>query len=172
MKTNSHILVMLLLFSLLLGACQSSQVDPSAEDGSDRSPESIPDEDTAYPVEEEPDAPDPTAVDAAYPITEAELDLLHKTWESTVYTEDGIVQDPHVKTLQFNADGTYTMTTDSETTSGEWTARLSLLESKIILTDNTGNVQTYEMITLEENQLILQSWRETIQIEQQFQPAE
>ena len=86
--------------------------------------------------------------------------------------EDGIVQDPIVQTLQFNADGTYEMTTESDTNTGNWTARLSTQESVIILTEDTGETQTFEIIELTENLLILQSWRETIQVEQQFQPVE
>jgi len=170
MKKNSLILITVLLFSIILGGCQATPADQAPEDSTELSQASK--IETAYPAEEETTAQESTVIDAAYPITEADLEHLLQIWETTLYTEDGIVQDPAVKSLQFNADGTYELTSPNETISGEWTARLSTLESLIILTDSSGDSQTYEIIELEENQLILQSWRETILIEQQFEIAD
>ena len=177
MKKHYQLLIALLLFSLVLGACQTPPADQTTEEDSERSAEQTPGSDsaeieTAYPAGEGQAVQGPADIDLAYPVTEEDLELLHKTWETTMVLEDGIVQDPIVQTLQFNADGTYEMTTESDTNTGNWTARLSTQESVIILTEDTGETQTFEIIELTENLLILQSWRETIQVEQQFQPAE
>lgn len=177
MKKHTHLLIALLILSLFLGACQAGPSDQTAEENSERSTEQTSGSDaaeieTAYPAEEDQAVQATPDMDEAYPITDEDLEMLHKTWETTMVLEDGIVQDPIVQTLQFNADGTYEMTTESDTNTGNWTARLSTQESVIILTEDTGETQTFEIIELTENLLILQSWRETIQVEQQFQPAE
>lgn len=177
MKKHLRIVFGLAIFGLMLTACQTPPEDLPAANDPQRSLDEAPDQEnadieTAYPAEEGQAVQETLDMDAAYPVTEEDLELLHKTWETTVYSEDGIIQEPTVITLRFNADGTYEMTTESGMTAGDWTARLSTLESLLILTDDTGESQTYEIIELEENLLILQSWRETIQIEQQLQPAE
>ena len=177
MKKLFHLLIALLTLSLLLVACQASPAEQPTEDNSEPSAEQPAGADTAgietaYPAEEGQAVQAPPDMDLAYRVTEEDLGLLQKTWEATQYLEDGMDQDPVVQTLQFNADGTYEMTTESGIKTGIWTARLSSLESLLILTDDAGVSQTHEIIELEENLLILQSWRETIQIEQQFQPVE
>jgi len=177
MEKHLRILFGLLIFGLMLTACQPPPEELPAANDPQRSLEEVPDQEnaeleTAYPAEESQAAQETLDMDTAYPVTEEDLALLQKTWETTVYSENGIIQEPTVINLRFNANGTFEIMTASGTTAGDWTARLSTLESLLILTDNTGESQIHEIIELEENLLILQSWRETIQIEQQFQAVE
>lgn len=172
MKKYRQLLIAIFLFSLFLSACRVQPTDRSTQDDSERSADTdtIAAE-TAYPAGEYKTVQETMAVDAAYPIKEEDLDLLYKTWESSAYLEDGSEQNPKILTLRFSADGAYEMTTDSGTITGEWTPRLSSLDSNLILKNKAGNTQNYEIIKLEESLLILQYWQENVQIEQQFQPV-
>jgi hypothetical protein len=173
MKKDIHFLIALLIFSLCISACQAPPAEQPVEDGSERSPNSeMTDIETAYPTEEDEIRQEPLDLDAAYPIKEEDLERLYKTWEITAYFEDGIVQDPAITALRFQADGTYETTTENGVSTGDWIHSLSSIEANLILTNEAGEALTYQIIDLEETLLILLSWQEGIQIEYQFQPAD
>lgn len=157
------IFAVLALCSLTIIACQ-----PTAEETPLQETAEI---ETAYPAEEAT-AQNPIEMEEAYPITEEDLQLLHRTWDLSVYSEDGIIQEPKVKTLRFNADGSYEMVTESGTTTGNWTAMLFAQESTLILNSDDGEAMSLEIVDLEEALLNLKSWRENVQIEEQYVPAD
>lgn len=182
MKENLRILFGLVIIGLMLTACQVPPESQPAANDPERSLEEAPDQEnamfeTAYPAEEDAPVQTTPEVDAAYPITEEDLSLLSKAWQLSAYYEDGVVQGLMVKTLKFNPDGSYEMAAESETntssgtTTGSWTTRLTAIESTLILNDSSGETLTFEILKLEEALLILQSWRENIQIEEQFEPV-
>ena len=108
----------------------------------------------------------------AYPISEDDLQLILRTWSRATYSEDGLLQDPGVKTLRFNSDGSYEIVTESGTSTGNWTAGLTAMESTLILDPDTDEMLTFEIVNLQEALLNLRSIREGITIEEEFLPAE
>jgi hypothetical protein len=161
---TTHLWIIMALLSLIFVACQSPVEETPLPEAAAL--------DIAYPAEDEIIPQDPIEMDAAYPITEEDLQLLHRTWDLSVYSEDGIVQTPLVKTLRFGADGSYEMITESGTSRGNWTASLFAIESTLILDDDSGETLTFTIVDLEEALLNLRSWRENVQIEEQFSPAD
>jgi hypothetical protein len=179
-KKFTNLCLVMVLLSLILVACQApveenslqeTAVIESAYPAEEVRIQKPPELETAYPIEEAPVEQTPE-LDAAYPITENDLQLLHKTWALSVYSEDGIVHEPKAKTLTFGADGSYEMVTESGSTAGNWTARLFASQSTLVLDDNAGKVLTFEIIDLDEALLNLRSWRENVQIDEQFSPAD
>lgn len=161
----------LAIIALALTACQRNQ--PVDEMSADRSIEGQLENRTAYPVspgdESYPIQDDPLPrLDAAYPITEEDLQFLIRTWSLMMYTEDDIVQDPEPKGLIFKADGSYAITDDSGATSGNWNVRLSGIESTLVLEPDTGEPQAFEIVNLDEVQLKLRSMQGDVQINEQY----
>lgn len=177
MKKHLPLLIALLLFTLVLTSCQPSPTETAVIEEPQGSSEENTSQDqtdieTAYPAVEEAPSQITSEMDSAYPITEDDLELLYRTWELSVYSEDGIDQDPMAKTLQFRPDGRYEMTTTSGTTTGNWTARLFAQESTLILNNDSEETLTFTIVDLEEGLLNLRSWREETQIDEQFLPTD
>jgi len=164
MKKHLQLWIVLVFFSLVLAACQSAPEDAPAQETAEI--------DTSYPAVEDVPVQNSPDLDAAYPITEEDLDLLFRTWDLSVYLEDGVAQDTKDKTLQFYSDGSYEMITESGTTTGDWSTRLFAVGSTLILNSDSGETLTFDIVELEESKLILQSWQENVQIEEQYQPAD
>jgi len=164
MKKSLPIVIALIILFLLLTACRSSLNEIPVQETAEL--------EAAYPSENYESVQNSPDLDSAYPITQEDLELLYRTWNLSVYSEDGIVQDPMVKTLRFNADGSYEMSTENGSTMGNWTARLFAMESTLSLNSDAGETLTFEIVDLEEALLKLRSWRENVQIEEQFQPLD
>ena len=164
MKKSLPIVIALIILFLVLSACRSSTDEIPVQETTEL--------ETAYPSEDNESIEEAPDLDSAYPITQEDLELLYLTWNLSAYSEDGIVQDPMVKSLRFNADGNYEMTTENGSTMGNWTARLFAMESTLSLNSDSGETLTFEIVDLEEALLKLRSWRENVQIEEQFQPLD
>jgi len=130
--------------------------------------DAYPTEDTAYPIDEVLSPFD----EAAYPITEADLAWLFQAWQLTAYAEDGVDQDTPEKTITFNADGSYSITTDSVQETGTWTTVLLALESTLILTNDAGEIQYYEITELNQNELNLRAQVGNLIIDEEYMPTD
>ena len=183
MKTRifTSILISLLLL-LLLAACQANEPIPdelcpidetSGEYDEDCGPTTTEGEGGAdtYPVGEAAypalDLYIPVSEDA-YPITEADLTLLLKTWRLASYAENGIESDPPLKTLTFNPDGSYAIATETDLIQGTWTTILLAMESTLILSPESGDVQYYQILDLDQEVLNLRTVLGTIQIDEGY----
>lgn len=183
MKLQKFPLFLLILIIVALTACQAKspinneeacsidaetgEYDPScAPDILDSAfgPEGYPAEEGAYPLEVEylPISND------AYPITEDDLTLLLTGWHLENYVEDDVEINTLLKVLSFYPDGTYTLATETELTSGTWSAFLLASESALFLTSKTGEKINYEIINLEAEKLTLRTWRGSIQIDENY----
>jgi hypothetical protein len=108
----------------------------------------------------------------AYPITQADLTLLLKTWRLTSYAENGIKSEPSLKTLTFKTDGSYALATETGLIQGTWTAILLAMESTLILSPDAGDVGYYQILELEEEVLNLRTVIGTIQYDEGYLPGE
>lgn len=111
----------------------------------------------------------PIAEDA-YPITEADLTLLLKSWRLASYAENGLESGPSLKTLTFNPDGSYVITTETELIQGTWSTILLAVESTLILSPESGDVQYYQILELDQDVLNLRTVLGTIQIDEGYLP--
>ncbi len=186
MKIKFSVWIIFCLLVLNLAACRADQATPEETppttisstrsspveeqpEGESAYPQPEPDEiEESYPI---PEAPLPP-LDAAYPITEEDLRLLFQTWTLESYSEDGVSQEPEDKTLTFKADGTYEVTTEAGTATGEWRTLLSAAQSTLILDSDTGEILTYEIVDLTEGRLHLSTVRDEVIIEEGYLPAD
>lgn len=164
MKTK-FVLIVLLIFVLTLSACNSdiNGIDAGLANPDPASTTS----DAAYPLEEKQ-----PAAEQAYPITEASLETLMKTWSLVTLTENGTRQTVKPQTLQLNTDGSYTLITEKETESGTWTAKLSENEPSLTLYPEEGDSSTSLVVELNQTLLHLRSWQENMQIDTIYLAAE
>lgn len=179
MKIRFSSFIVLVMLVLAMTACQSNRNAPeetqvTGNDEGVQAENELADpaggsEAESYPVQEF--IPIFTG-DEAYPISEEDLQLLLRTWSRAAYLEDGLLQDPGVKTLRFNADGSYEIVTEDGVRTGNWTAGLTAIESTLILDPGTEEVLTFEIVNLQEALLNLRSMRENIIIEEEYLPAE
>jgi hypothetical protein len=121
----------------------------------------------AYPLGENP----PSGA-SAYPIVEENLQFLIQTWTLANYAENGVVQELQEKSLTINADGSYEMTTSEGRMSGEWRSQVDGTNATLTLNPDNGEALTYEIIDINETLLNLRFWREDVQIDELFLPAE
>lgn len=175
MKTRNTLIILICLLVLILTACRAD--DPIEEVEEAFLPLYTEDEsgDIAYPAGEAAYPAGEVFIpveEAAYPITESDLDWLVRPWQLTAYAENGVDLAPPDKTLTFKADGSYSLTINSEGETGTWTTILLAVESTLILTDSAGESQYYQIITLAENELNLQTMRDNLQIEEKYLPAD
>jgi hypothetical protein len=167
MKRRISSWTILFLLLLALAACQANKPAPALnEQPSDNPayPAGAESGEEAYPIPE-------IAIslgDEAYPINEQDLELLIRTWTLSTYAENDVIKDPAIKTLTFNADGTYELTTEKETTTGNWTAQLMAVEATLILDPGTEQVVIFEIVDLTEALLNLRSFQEGVQIDEQY----
>lgn len=175
MKTRTITIILVCLLALTLTACRADEpveeidqaylpITTEAETAEDAYPageDAYPIGEVFVPIEE-----------AAYPITEADLAWLLGTWRLATYAEDGVNQAPPIKTLTFNADGSYNITTESEQETGIWTTMLLAVESTLILNREDGEIDYYQIIDLGENELNLRTQRGNQQIDEGYLPAE
>lgn len=172
MKTRTLTCILILLLALIITACRSDEpveeineaqvpISTEAETTEDAYPAAYPITEAFTPIEE-----------AAYPITEADLAWLQQTWRLATYTEDGVEQAPPVRMLTFNADGSYSIITESEQETGVWTTLLLAVESTLILNRDTGETQYYQIINLGENELNLRTLRGNVQIDEGYLPPD
>ena len=189
MKNNFFSTLLLVLLIIGMTACQSNQPEDESpqpqpsntemQTGNESEPVSEatqvqPTEvESGYPIGES----SPTMVqlqpagESAYPISQEDLQLLFHTWSLTNVLIDKVSQDAAYKTIKFNADGTYEMTTDEGTQIGQWRARLTAVESNLILESEAGMI-TYEMIDLTQSVLNLRMTQVDQQIDEQYLPAD
>lgn len=179
MKIRFSTFIILVVLVLAMTACLGNQNGPGETQVPDGD-EGVQNENgSAYPAGESGDESYPVQEfiplfngNDAYPITEEDLQLLLRTWSRAAYSEDGLLQDPGVKTLRFNSDGSYEIVTESGTSTGNWTAGLTAIESTLILDPGTDDMLTFEIVNLQEALLNLRSIREGITIEEEFLPKE
>jgi hypothetical protein len=183
-NTRIFITVLISLLLVSIAACQSNapisdEVCPineiSGEFDEDCAPiinegEASPD---AYPVDGAADpATDlyiPVSEDA-YPIKQADLPLLLKTWRLVSYAENGVKSGPPLKTLTFNPDGRYTIATETELIQGTWTTILLAMDSTLILSPNAGDVGYYLILELDQEVLNLRTVLGANQIDEGYLP--
>ena len=170
MKKKSTILITFFLLILALAACKAKQTpvevkSPSETDAAYPVPETD-QVDQAYPVEQFV-----PLLEAAYPITEEDLQQIIQTWSLTNYSENDVNQAAPAKTIRFCTDGSYELTTDSDTITGFWTTRLSSIESILSLDPDSDHTLTFDILDLNASQLHLRSLQEGIQIDEEYQPA-
>jgi hypothetical protein len=122
---------------------------------------------TAYPVEEIITV---IGDDSAYPITEADLSLLLKTWRLTTYAEDGVESKPPFRFVTFYDDGGYAIATEPDLLTGNWTTVLREEESTLILDSGTDQEVQYQIIDLGEAELHLRTWQDDVQIDEGYEP--
>jgi hypothetical protein len=181
LKTNQRkfAFIFVCLLALVLSACQSEQpVDElcpidgvngdTDEDCLPISPDGDADE-AAYPIEE---FVFPIEEELAYPITEADLSLLIRSWRMVRYTEDGVETEAPARTLTFNNDGTYTLSTPVGTETGTWSTILLAVDSTLILTPELEAAQYFQIVDLGEAELNLSTWREGKAIDEEYLPAD
>lgn len=106
----------------------------------------------------------------AYPITEADLTLLLKSWRLASYAENGIESESPLKTLTFNTDGSYAIATETELIKGTWTTILLAMESTLILSPDSGDVDYYQILELDQDVLNLRTVLGTVQIDEGYLP--
>lgn len=179
MKFRFSSFIILVMFVLAMTACQANQNGPEETQVPDGDEVNQAENESAYPAGESGEESYPVQEfipvftgNDAYPITEEDLQLLLRTWSRSAYSEDGILQDPGVKTLRFNADGSYEITTEEGTKTGDWTAGLTSIESTLILDPGTDEMLTFEIVNLQEALLNLRSTRDDITIEEEYLPAD
>ena len=175
MKKQKIAFILVCLLALILTACRADDpVDETEEiflpifSEAGTGEDAYPAGDEAYPIGEVFVPID----ESAYPITEADLAWLLRAWRLATYTEDGIDQAPQTKTLTFNADGSYIMTTESEQETGMWTTILFAAESSLILSRDNDESQYYQILDLGENELNLRTQRGNLQIDEGYLPAD
>lgn len=188
MKTKILSIVLLVLLILGMSACQrdefedespqpqesNTEIPSESESDSDTEDNQKPTEvDSGYPVVETTPtkAQSQPAGESAYPVTQEDLQMLYHTWSLTKVFVDEVSQEAGQKTIKFNADGTYEMTTDEGTQTGQWRTRLMAVESKLILESEAG-VITYEIMDLTPSALNLRMTQDKQQIDEQYLPAD
>ena len=111
-------------------------------------------------------------MELAYPITEDDLQLLFKSWSLSSYLEDDVSKEPENKTITFNGDGTYEITIDGTTSTGNLMSRLYADESTLLLEAGTqDDFMTFEIVALDEDRLELRSMQDNVIIDEIFVPA-
>jgi hypothetical protein len=108
----------------------------------------------------------------AYPITQADLALLLRTWRLASYAENGVESDPPLKTLTFNPDGSYVLAGETGQIQGNWSTILLAIESTLILSPDAGDVQYYQILALDEDLLNLRTVLGNIQIDEGYLPGD
>lgn len=179
MKIRFSAFIILFMLILVLTACQGNQNKPEETQAPNGDEDVQNETGSAYPAGESGAESYPVqefiplfSGDEAYPINEEDLQLLLRTWSRAAYSEDGLLQEPGVKTLRFDADGSYEIVTEEGTETGNWTAGLTAIESTLILDPGTDEMLTFEIVNLQEALLNLRSMREDITIEEEYLPAE
>lgn len=170
-------LLLILLLVVVLTACQAEQpaeeVCPIDISSGEITEDCLPDpaeensKQAGYPVEEMIIV---MGDESAYPITEADLSLLFKTWRLTAYAEGGVEANPPLRYLTFSDDGSYVKVTETGTVTGDWTTVLLAAESSLILDPGTDQEVQYQMIDLGETELNLRTWQADVQIDEGYEP--
>jgi len=176
----SWIIISILILGL--SACQSNTEEtqtvilPMIEGQGENEADPVED---AYPLDEPepvegayPLGENPPSGTSAYPILEENLQFLIQTWALVNYAENSVVQEPQEKTMTINADGSYEMTTSEGQMSGAWRTQVVDSNATLTLNPDNGEALTYDIIDLNETLLNLRSWREDVQIDELFLPAE
>jgi hypothetical protein len=174
MKKRTIACILVCLLALILSACRADDPVDEMEEAflpiyteAELGENAYPAGDEAYPIGEVFLPID----ESAYPITEADLAWLTRTWRLASYAEDGIDRSPPIKTLSIKDDGSYIITTGSEQETGMWTTILLAVESSLILNRDNGETQYYQILALGENELILRTQRNNLQIDEEYLPA-
>ncbi len=181
MKIKSQLWMTLFLLILMLTACQADQENaveeetvylPQSSSGSSNQAypaqdDTNPQNDEAYPVQNEP----VPQVEVAYPISTQDLQLLNGSWFLYGYQKDGIALDPASKTLTFSGD-VLEISTEDGTIKGTWSARIDSPNPILILDTDSGTTLFYEIITLDETTLTLQTSQDQSQIIEEYMPAD
>lgn len=178
-KSQVWIIFFLLIFALT--ACQANQEEvgeeetiylPQSSSGSNDQGYPIQDEvnpqdDDSYPIQNEP-IPQP---EEAYPVSSTDLQLLNRGWFLVGYQKGGDTMDPASKTMVFFGD-TFEITTEEGTVMGQWSARIDSPNPILVMdTENEGTL-FYEIITLNETNLILRTAQDQIQVLEEYMPVD
>lgn len=179
MKNRLFILIVLIVLLISLGACKPSETEvtgAAAGETGQQSPGEGTGADQAYPLEETEnpaaEIENPAAeVETAYPITQDDLGQLVKVWSLTESYIDDTAQETSEKTLAFNSDNTYQITTSDSTNTGTWTARLMANASNLVLSTSEGTLLSYQISVLEADLLVLTSIQDGKSLEEHFTPV-
>ncbi|MDF1520285.1 MAG: hypothetical protein RQ728_07720 [Brevefilum sp.] len=178
MKKQTRLWITLILFILVLTACQSKEEQPAGEtiylpqSSSGDITESeqsgaIDQEDDAYPIQTEV----VSEYEVAYPVSPEDLKLLDRSWYLYAYREDGADMEPANKSLTFSGNR-YALTTDEGTITGSWTARIESPDPILVLDSGNSGTLFYEIILLDETTLNIRTVQDQIQIEEDYMPVD
>jgi hypothetical protein len=178
MKKQPRPWIILILFILVLTACQSEEEQPAGEtvylpqssSGEITEPEqseAIDQEDDAYPIQTEV----VSEYEVAYPVSTEDLKLLDRSWYLYAYREDGAAMEPASKSLTFSGNR-YALTTDEGTVTGTWTARIESPDPILVLDSGNSGTLFYQIILLDETTLNLRTVQDQIQIEEDYMPVD
>ena len=178
MKKQTQLWITLILFILVLTACQAEEEQPAGEtiylpqssSGDITEPEQsevIDQEEDAYPIQTEVVTED----EVAYPISTENLKLLDGSWYLYAYREDGAELEPANKSLTFSGNR-YALTTDEGTITGSWTARIESPDPILVLDSGNSETLFYQIILLNETTLNLRTVQDQIQIEEYYMPVD
>jgi len=178
MKKQTRLWITLILFILVLTACQSEEEQPGGEtiylpqssSGDINEPEQsevIDQEEDAYPIQTEV----VSEYEVAYPVSTEDLKLLDRSWYLYAYREDGADMEPANKSLTFSGNR-YALTTDEGTITGSWTARIESPDPILVLDSGIAETLFYEIILLNETTLNLRTVQDQIQIEEDYMPVD
>lgn len=169
------IITLFVIFVMALSACRSgtektNTAESNSSDISDENAYPAPGSsslDGAYPLEEK----QPVG-ESAYPITEADREILMKNWSLVTLAENGTIQEVQPQTLQLDTNGSYSLSSEKDSESGTWTAKLSENESSLTLYPEPGEPLTFVIIELNETLLHLRSWQGNTQIDRMYLSVE
>lgn len=168
MNKKRIILIITLGLLIALAGCQQAEV-VDEEAVLEEIPPVIDNEEQAYPVEDEIFPP---AYEMAYPITEEDLERLMQNWTLVERWENDVQVDMPAKTIRFNPDGSFEISSDGVVTTGSWSAQLMAVESLLILNPGTEAMQTYQILELDESLLSLGIFQDGMYVEESYQPAD
>jgi hypothetical protein len=189
MKNKFFLFLLLVLLIIGMTACQSDQTEDESpqpqpsntEVQTENESEPVSEATQAQPSEGETGYPvgesTPTKIqsqpagESAYPVSQEDLALLIHTWSLTNYLVDQESLEVESKTIKFNSDGTFEMTTDEGIQSGQWRTKLTAVESSLIF-DSESGVITYEIVDLTTSALNLRQMQGDLQIDEQYFPAD
>lgn len=189
-KNKVFIIVCLVLIIFGLFACQGDELldesaesqvssdemapDSESDSNANKNPEESTEVETGYPILDitPTKSVSQSEIESAYPVTQQDLELLIHTWSLTTLFVDEESQTFSQKLLKFTADGSYEMTTDEGSQTGQWRTRLMASESTLILEPDEGIKTTYEIIDLTAAVLNLRLIQDNMQIDEQYLPAD
>ncbi len=181
MKIKSQLWMTIFLLILMLTACQAGQEDPVEEETVYLPQSSSGSIDQAYPAQDETNSQNEESypvqneslpqAEVAYPISTQDLQLLIGSWSLTGYQKGETTIEPASKTITFSGDA-FEITTEESTIKGTWSAQIDSPRPILVLDTDSGTTLFYNIITLDETTLTLQTAQDQSQIIEEYMPSD